>query len=129
MTNEQYLIVSYVAVAGACLALGLATHALLHRSFAALTAAAPGGRLGRIFKRLFLLGIVLPAMAGFLSVSFRSCEVRTYAGIVANRSYLIAKNLEQLGASLSYIAIAIWLWGFLIAAGFLFIRRMERRGG
>ena len=128
MTNEQYLIVSYFVVACACLALGLATYAFLHRSFAALSTTAPGGRLGRVLKRLFLLGIVLPAMAGFLSVSFRTCDVRTYPDIVANRSYLITKNLEQLGASLSYIAIAILLWGFLIAAGFLVIRKRKRTG-
>lgn len=128
MTNEQYLIVSYFVVAAACLALGLATFACLRRSFATLTTTAPGGRLGRIFKRLFLLGIVFPAMAGFLSVSFRTCDVSTYPAIVADRSYLIAKNLEQLGASFSYIAIAILLWGFLVAAGFWAVRRRKKTG-
>jgi len=122
MTNEQYLIVSYFVVAAACLALGLATHAFLRRSFGALASAAPGGRLARVLGRLFRLGIVLPAMAGFLSVSFRSCDVRTYSGIVANRSYLVSKNLEQLGACLSYVVIALLVWGLLLAAGFLVSR-------
>ena len=121
MTNEQYLVLSYLVVAGACLALGLATCAFLRRSFAALATTAPGGRLGRMLRRLFLPGIVLPALAGFLSVSFRSCDVRTYPEIIAHRSYLVAKNLEQLGACLSYLVVAVLVWGFLIAAGFLIV--------
>ena len=115
MSNEKYLIVSYFAVGAACLGLGFLTFGLLRASFGALTRAAPGGRLGHVLRRLFLLGIVLPAMLGFLSVSFRSCSKQTYPAIVADRSYLVAKNQEQLKAGLSHIAVALLAWGVIVA--------------
>lgn len=122
MTNENYLIVSYFVVALVCLALSIATYILLRRSFAAIIATAPGGRLGNILRTLFLIGIILPAMAGFFSVSFRSCEKESYQSIIEDRSYLVAKNQEQLHASLSYIVIALLVWGALVATAFMTIK-------
>ena len=86
MNNEQYLILSYFVVGAVCILLALATYALLRRSFAGLTRAIPGGRLGLVFRRLFLLGIVLPALAGFVSVTFRGCDKETYEAIIAGSS-------------------------------------------
>ncbi|MBW1642925.1 MAG: hypothetical protein JRJ76_08810, partial [Deltaproteobacteria bacterium] len=63
---------------------------------------------------LFFIGIIFPAMAGFFSVSFRSCSKQTYAKIIAERSYLIAKNQEQLSTSLTYIVIALFFWGVIV---------------
>ena len=122
MTNEQYLTVSYFVVAAMCLVLGLATFVLLRRSFGVLTTSAPGGQIGRIFKRLFLIGLVVPALTGFFSVTFRSCGVSTYKEIVEHRSYLVAKNQEQLRATLTYLCIALLVWGLLVAIGLLAIR-------
>lgn len=107
MGNEQYLIVSYFVVGAGCLGLAVATYALLRRSFGALSAITPGGRLGGILRRLFLVGIIVPALLGFFSVSFRSCDKETYEAIVGDRSYVMAKNQEQLGDALSYIAVAL----------------------
>ena len=127
MSNEQYLIISYFVVATACVGLAAATYALLSRSFRALTGTAPGGRLGGIFRKLFFAGIVLPAMAGFFSVSFRSCERQTYPEIIADRAYLMAKNQEQLGAAFSHIAVALLFWGLVVTVALaMSVNRRER---
>ena len=118
MNNEQYLVLSYFVVGAACVLLALATYALLRRSFAELSRFAPGGRLGLMFRRIAGPGIVLAAMAGFFSVTFRSCGKDTYEKIIADRSYLVAKNQEQLGTTMIYIAIALLVWALLVAVGF-----------
>ena len=129
MSNEHYLIVSYFAVGVACVALALATYALLRRSFAALTNAVPGGRLGRVLGKVFLLGILLPAIAGFFSVAFRSCDKETYEAIIADRSYLIAKNKEQLGTSMSHMCWALLVWGLIVAVGFVTVGKAQKKDG
>lgn len=129
MNNEHYLIISYFAVGVACVALAFATYALLRRSFAALTNAVPGGKLGRLLRKVFLLGILLPAMAGFFSVTFRSCEKETYEAIIADRSYLVAKNQEQLGTAMSHMCIALLVWGLIVSVGFVTVGREQKRGG
>ena len=114
MNNETYLIVSYFSIGVVCLALGLLTYALLRRSFGGFTKTIPDGELGLIYRRLFLFGILLPALAGFCSVTFRSCEKDSYASIVADRAYLVAKNQEQLSACLMYICIALLVWAVVV---------------
>lgn len=114
MSNEQYLIVSYFTVGLACLALSLLTYALLRHSFFGFTKTIPGEHFGQVLRRLFLVGIILPALAGFLSVTFRSCEKDSYQSIIADRSYLFAKNQEQLGTCLSYMCIALFVWAIIV---------------
>jgi len=127
--NEQYLIVSYFVVGAICLGLAVATYALLRRSFGALSATAPGGRLGRILRRLFLVGIIVPALFGFFSVTFRSCDKGTYEEIVEDQAYLVAKNQEQLSAALAHIAIALLVWGLIVSIGFLVLGKKKEGGG
>ncbi|OGP54625.1 MAG: hypothetical protein A2Y65_03480 [Deltaproteobacteria bacterium RBG_13_52_11] len=129
MGNEQYLIVSYFVVGAGCLGLAVATYALLRRSFGALSAIAPGGRLGRILRRLFLIGIILPALFGFFSVTFRGCDRDTYEAIIKDQAYLMAKNQEQLGAALSYVAIALLVWGLIVSIGFLVLGKKKKGSG
>lgn len=129
MGNEQYLIVSYFVVGAICLGLAVATYALLRRSFGALSATAPGGRLGRILRRLFLVGIIVPALFGFFSVTFRSCDKGTYEEIVEDQAYLVAKNQEQLSAALAHIAIALLVWGLIVSIGFLVLGKKKEGGG
>ena len=119
MNNELYLILSYFVVGAMCILLAFATYALLRRSFADLSKTVPGGKLGLIFRKVFLLGLVLPALTGFFSVTFRSCGKETYGKIIADRSYLVAKNQEQLGTSMLYICIALLVWELLVSVGFI----------
>ena len=78
---------------------------------------------------MFLVGIILPALFGFFSVSFRSCEKGTYEAIIADQAYLVAKNQEQLSAALSHIAIALLAWGLIVTIGFLVLRKKQEGGG
>ena len=118
MTNEQYLLVSYFTVGLLSFAFALATYLLLRHSFIGVTQAVRG-KLSIILRRLFFIGIILPALFGFFSVSFRSCSKETYVQIIADRSYLVATNQEQLSTSLSYIVIALLLWGLIILGAFI----------
>jgi len=118
MTNEQYLVVSYFAVGLLAFAFAFATYLFLRHSFIAVTQAV-SGKLSIILRRLFFISIILPALVGFFSVSFRGCSRTTYDQIIADRSYLVAKNQEQLSTSLSYIVIALLLWGIIILGAFI----------
>jgi hypothetical protein len=125
MTNERYLIVSYFVCATLAIALGLLAYLYLRRPFAGVAAAAPGRGLPAMLKRLFPCGLVLPALLGFVSVSYRSCDRSTYAEIVASRGYLVAKNQEQIASILLYILAAVVFWN--LAA--LLILRVSCDGG
>ena len=117
MTNEQYLVVSYFAVGLLSFGFALATYLWLRHSFIGVMQAVRG-KLSVVLRRLFFIGIILPALVGFFSVSFRSCSKGTYVQIIAERSYLVAKNQEQLSASLSHIVIGLLLWGLIVLGVF-----------
>lgn len=129
MNNEQYLILSYFVVGTVCILQALATYALLRGSFDSLSRTVPRGRLGIVLRRVFLLGVVLPALAGFFSVTFRSCGKRTYETIIADKSYLVAKSQEQLGTSMLYICIALLVWGLLVSVGFVTLGKKIKKSG
>jgi hypothetical protein len=128
VNNELYLILSYFVVGTISLLMAFAAYALLRRSFTDLSKTVPGGRLGLIFRKVFLLGLVLPALAGFFSVTFRSCGKETYKAIIADKSYLVGKNQEQLGTSMLYICIALLVWGLLVLIGFVRLDKKIKEG-
>lgn len=114
MTNEQYLIVSYFAVAAASVALGSVVYFYLRRSFGEFVEAAPGTHFPSILKKLFPCGLIFPALMGFISVSYSSCNHDTYEKILQNRQYLVEKNHEQLSSILLYLLIAILVWNLAL---------------
>ena len=122
MSNETYLIASYFTMGGISILLGVTTWLALRRSLAGACAAFPNTRLAGILRRLFFWGLVLPAVLGFVSVSYKSCNVDTYEKIIAKRSYLVGKNHDQLEAILDYLVIALFVWAVLVGIGIL-IRR------
>jgi hypothetical protein len=126
MANEQFLIVSYIIIGLLSLGLAILTYILLRDSFTEIMKAVPE-KFSIILKRLLFIGIIFPAMAGFFSVSFRSCSKQTYAKIIAERSYLIAKNQEQLSTSLTYIVIALFLWGIIVLGALMVSRNGKNR--
>ena len=123
MNNEQYLVVSYFSVGLMCLVLAIVAYLWLRRSFISTVSCVSSPYFSRILKKLFLIGIVLPAFFGFFSVTFRGCSIDTYEEIIAERTYLIAKNQEQLSSSLNYIIVALFAWGFIVACTILFIKK------
>ena len=122
MNNEQYLTVSYFTLGAAALGVGAATWWWLRRSFRGLTGAIGPHPVAEILRRLFCPGLLLPAMAGFLAVSFRSCDKETYAKIVADRTYLAAKNHELVASTLTWTAVALVAWGALVLGVWLAAR-------
>lgn len=125
MTNEQYLIASYFAGAVVSIVLGTLVYFYLRRSFGGFVEAASGSRLPSILKKLFPCGLIFPAMMGFISVSYSSCNHETYEKIVQNRQYLVEKNHEQLSSVLLSLLIAILVWNLVLAL----IQKYAQDGG
>lgn len=123
MTNEQYLITSYFTVGAICAALAVAVYMFLRNSFMGILRHMPLKHMSRILKRLFLIGIVFPALFGFLSVTFYSCSKDTYAKIIADRNYLIEKNKEEFSTSTSYIIVALFVWGVMVGGAIYLSRK------
>ena len=114
MTNDTYLVVSYVVGAALSIALGTLVYLFLRRPFAVVADAAPRKSLRSILNRLFPIGLLFPALLGFVSVSYQSCNRQTYAKIVERRSYLVQKNQEQISSTLLSIAVAVLVWDVVI---------------
>jgi hypothetical protein len=114
MTNEQYLIVSYFAVAALSILLGTVVYFCLRRSFGEFVQTATGRHFPSILKKLFPCGLIFPALMGFISVSYSSCNHDTYEKILQNRQYLVEKNHEQLSSILLFLLIAILAWNLVL---------------
>jgi len=110
MTNERYLIVSYFFCAALSVALGTVVYLFLRRPFADIADATSRNHLRSILKRLFPIGLLFPAVLGFVSVSYQSCGRRTYEKIVESRRYLVEKNQEQISSIFLSILAAVLLW-------------------
>lgn len=124
MTNDTYLVVSYFICAALSIALGTVVYLLLRGPFAVVADAAPRKHLRSILKRLFPIGLLLPALLGFVSVSYQSCNRQTYAKIVESRRYLVEKNQEQISATLLSIVVAVLVWDAVI----LLLTKLTQKG-
>ncbi|MCK4881715.1 MAG: hypothetical protein KAR31_12535 [Candidatus Omnitrophica bacterium] len=127
MTNEQYLVVSYFAIGLLSFGIACITYLWLRPSFEGIVQAVRNNHFSNILKRVFRWGIILPALAGFFSVSFRSCSVDTYEKIICNRSYLIARNQEQISATLFYIVIALFVLSVIVLLVLVIIKKHNLR--
>ena len=58
--------------------------------------------------------MLLPALLGFVSVSYQGCGRHTYEEIVQDRSYLVEKNQEQISSVLLYILVAVVFWNVIV---------------
>jgi uncharacterized membrane protein len=128
MSNEQYLIVSYFSVGVLSIVIAMVAYAFLHRPLAGLTGAFPNRNLASVLKKLFPAGLVLPALAGFLSVNYQSCHA-SYQSIIADRSYLIGKNQEQISATCFFLVLAIMAWGVVLLLSLATQRKGPVPGG
>lgn len=127
MTNDQYLIVSYFGCAALGVTLGAAMYFFLRRSFGDVADAAPGRQFPELLKRLFPFGLVFPALLGFVSASYSSCDRKTYADIVKSRRYLVGKNQEQIASILLSILVAVVVWN--VVALVILKRGQDSRSG
>ena len=127
MSNEQYLVVSYFSVGTLSTVIAMSAYAFLRRPLDGLARSFPSRNLASVLKKLFPAGLMLPALAGFLSVTYRSCG-ESYSSIIASRSYLVGKNQEQLSAICFFLMLAVLGWGVVILLS-LFSQRKERLPG
>jgi hypothetical protein len=125
MSNEQYLIVSYFGIAFLAVGLSFVIWLWLRRSFLAIIQTHPIKAFALTLRNLFFPWLLLPALLGFFSVSFRGCG-KSYDGIIAERSYLIAINQEQLAAIFSHLAVALMGWGLVVLAVLIVIKRRQK---
>jgi len=128
MSNEQYLIVSYFFVGGLSILIAVAVYACLRRPLAGLASAFPNRILASVLKKLFPAGLVLPALAGFLSVNYESCG-KSYESIIADRAYLVGKNQEQLSSICFFLMLAVLGWGIVVLLGLVTQSEVPGRGG
>jgi hypothetical protein len=128
MSNEQYLIVSYFFVGGLSIVIAMAAYACLRRPLDGLASAFPNRNLASVLKKLFPAGLVLPALAGYLSVSYYSCH-ESYESIIADRSYLVGKNQEQLSAICFFLMLAVLGWGIVVLLSLVTQPKEPGRGG
>lgn len=125
MTNEQYLIASYFASAAVSITLGTLLYFYLRRSFGEIAKTASGRGFPAILKKLFPYGLVFPALMGFISVTYSSCNHETHEKIVLNREYLVEKNQEQLSSTLLSLVIAILAWNVVL----VLVQKYAMNGG
>lgn len=127
MTNEQYLVVSYFCVAAICVVIGLAAYFWLRDPFHRLANALPWKALRELLSRLFWVGIVFPAVLGFVSVSYRGCNTQEYEKIIVDRAYLVSKSQDQVSASLIHVIWAVFAWCALVVILLAAKRRFDHR--
>jgi hypothetical protein len=127
MTNEQFLIVSYFCVAAIAVAIGFVAYFWLRAPLQEVSAALPWKVFRELLSRLFPVGMVFPALLGFVSVSYRGCKRQEYEKIVADRFYLVSKSQEQISASLIHVVWAVFAWCALIAILVAMKRRSDQR--
>ena len=126
MTNEQYLIVSYFVCAALSVALGALVYLFLRRPFASVVETTFGRHLASTLKKLLPFGLLVPALLGFVSVSYSSCERTTYEEIVQSRRYLVEKNQGQISSTLLSILVAVLMWDVVIVLLLKYARRSRK---
>ena len=122
MGNEAYLILTYFLTGLISLGLGFAAYWWLRRPVGHIADAQPGKALGNILRKSFPISIIVLALSAFLSVSYYGWQNRPYERIIADRAYLLAKNQEQISATLSALALGVFLWALIIFLGLLAIQ-------
>jgi len=123
VANDTYLVISYGVALSIVVASGRACIGVLRGSFLQLTNHGANVRFARLLKTCFPLGLMLPVLTGFLSVSFVSCSRSSYGEIVADRAYLVQKNQEQLLTSLYWLLGALAVWSLVCAVVLAYGRR------
>jgi hypothetical protein len=64
---------------------------------------------------------------GFVSVSYGGCNKQEYEKIIADRSYLVSKNQDQISASLIHVMWAVFAWCVLVCILLAVKRRFDPR--
>ena len=115
MGNEAYLILTYFLTGLISLCLGVAAYWWLRRPVGHIADAQPGKDLGNLLKKSFPISTIVLALSAFMSVSYSDgCPARPYERIIADRAFMLAKNQQQISATLSALALGVFLWALVI---------------
>ena len=125
MSNEHYLIASYFASAAVSIGLGTLVYLYLRQPFGEIAETGSKKWFAAILRKTFPFGLFFPALMGFISVSYASCNHETYEKIVQDRRYLVERNQQQLSATLLSLVIAILVWSLLL----VLIQKYAQKGG
>lgn len=127
MTNEQYLITSYFAVAVGAVVLALLTWLILRRLVREIADQTGRRGLAVFLCRILPTVLVLMALSGFCSVIFyNACSHHeTYAQIVADRAYLEGKTCEQVAAVTNWLIAVVFVWGFVMLIILIAVERQR----
>lgn len=115
MSNEAYLIASYFIVGVLCLLLSLAANLWLRRPTEGIADSLPHEKWRKIIQRAFPLSTILFVLSSFLSVNYYGCQQKKYSDILKDRSYITAKNSEQISQSLNAIVWSVGVWSIVLA--------------
>lgn len=126
MTNEQYLYVSYFAVAAAGISLAVLTAVILARPNRQATENHIFPQLGRFLRRAFPSWLMLMVLLGFISVSYIDCEHTNYSQVVADRGHLVSRTQNQLSQMSIYLSIALMSYAVVLIL-FLWARARAQR--
>ena len=126
LSDVQVLAASYFFNLAVAVLAGLFPWLILRGAFRRLCAGYISRPWVTTLPRLFLLGIVLPPVVGFTSVSYFSCSHTTYERIVTDREHLIAVSREQFAWAFSYGIVAILVWCALAA---ILVSTRDRQSG
>ena len=118
MTNEAYLVGSYLAAAvGGVLLAGLTALWLagpLRRAAAPLR-----GAVGCLFGRALPAWLILLVLGGFFAVSYIDCDHTTYEAVVADRAHLEDVTAEQARHILTYLGVGVLSFSAALAVATL----------
>jgi hypothetical protein len=131
MGNEAYLTLTYFLAGLISFCLGLAAYGWLCHPLGQIVDAQPGKVWGQILKKSFPITTIVLALSAFMSVSYsEGCPARPYERILADRAFLLAKNQQQISATLSALALGVFLWALIILVCLLAIQpgQAETRG-
>ena len=123
MSNEAYLIASYFITGVLCLLLSLAAYLWLRRPTKGIADSLPHAKWGKIIRKTFPLSTILFVLSSFLSVNYYGCQQKKYSDILNDRSYITAKNSEQISQSLNAILWSVGGWSVVLAVALLRGRR------
>ena len=122
MSNSFFHVLTFWGTAFVCCGLAIIAFSLLQKKMAASIEHLKGSGYFRVLRVSLIWLLLLAAFSGFFSVSFRGCDKRSYAEIVADRSALIVKNQQQVSVSAARIEYLLGVFAFLFMAGFIFYR-------
>ena len=114
---------AYFVVVVICLCISVAAYLWLRGPMQGVADSLRRGNWEKIIRRGFPISMVLFVLSACLSVSYYGCEVKKYSDIVNDRSYITAKNAEQISKSLDAVIWSVALWSVILAVALRASRR------